>query len=67
MTAKTVLLKDADYLVKDSETVEKNASVVVEGNLIAGTGKTEVLKQEFTVDQVIDLSGMILLPGHSHR
>jgi 5-methylthioadenosine/S-adenosylhomocysteine deaminase len=70
MTVKTVLLKDADFLVKDSETVEKNTSVVVEGNMIAGTGKTKVLKQEFTVDQVIDLSGMILLPGlincHTH-
>lgn len=70
LSGKTILLEDADFLVRDYSTIEKRASVIVEGKLIAGVGKSDVLKKEHTVDETIDMSGKVLMPGlincHTH-
>jgi 5-methylthioadenosine/S-adenosylhomocysteine deaminase len=70
LSGKTILLDNADYLVRDFSTIEKRASVVVEGKLIAGIGKSGVLKKEHTVDETIDMRGKVLMPGlinsHTH-
>lgn len=70
MSGKTILLENADYLVRDYSTIEKRASVIVEGKLIAGVGKSDVLKKEHTVDETMDMSGKVLMPGlincHTH-
>jgi len=63
-------MENADYLVRDYSTIEKKASVVVEGKLIVGVGKSNVLKREHTVDETIDMRGKVLMPGlincHTH-
>ncbi|MHA2391390.1 MAG: amidohydrolase family protein [Promethearchaeota archaeon] len=70
MSGKTVLLKDADFLVRDYSKIEKKMSVVIEGNLISGIGESNVLKNEYTIDETIDMSGKVLMPGlincHTH-
>ncbi len=70
MSGKTILLENADYLVRDYSTIEKRASVVVEGKLIVGVGKSDVLKKEHPVDETIDMGGKVLMPGlincHTH-
>ena len=63
-------MENADYLVRDFSTIEKRASVVVEGKLIAGVGKSDILRKEHTVDETIDMRGKVLIPGlincHTH-
>ncbi len=63
-------MENADYLVRDYSTIEKRASVIVEGKLIAGVGKSDALKKEHTVDETIDMGGKVLMPGlincHTH-
>ena len=70
LSGKTILLENADYLVRDFSTIEKRASVVVEGKLIAGVGKSDILRKEHTVDETIDMRGKVLIPGlincHTH-
>jgi hypothetical protein len=60
MSGKTVLLKDADFLVRDYTTIEKKMSVVIEGNLIAGVGESSALKKEHTIDETMDMRGKVL-------
>jgi len=70
MSGKTVLLKDADFLVRDYTTIEKKMSVVIEGNLIAGVGESSALKKEHSIDETMDMRGKVLMPGlincHTH-
>lgn len=70
MSGKTILLENADFLVRDYSTIEKKSSVVIEGKLIAGVGKSDFLKKEHIVDETIDMSGKALMPGlincHTH-
>jgi 5-methylthioadenosine/S-adenosylhomocysteine deaminase len=70
LSGKTILLENADYLVRDYSTIEKRASVIVEGKLIAGVGDSDALKREHTVDETIDMRGKVLMPGlincHTH-
>ena len=70
MRDKIVLLKDADFLVRDYSTIEKKMSVVIEGNLIAGVGESSVLKKDHRIDETMDMSGKVLMPGlincHTH-
>ena len=70
MSCKTVLLKDADFLVRDYTTIEKKMSVVIEGNLIAGVGESSALKKEHIIDETMDMRGKVLMPGlincHTH-
>jgi len=63
MSEKTILLKDARYLIRDSETIVKESSVAVQGKVILGVGKAEDLEKNHTIHEVIDLSGKVLMPG----
>ena len=60
MSDKTVLLKNADYLVRDYQTIEKKMSVVVEGNIIAGVGEAVAPKR-------FSRSSMRLVRGSTRR
>ncbi len=70
MSDRTIILQDADFLVRDYETIERGLSVVIRGNLIVDIGKAEDLKRDHVIDEVYDLSGKVLLPGmincHTH-
>lgn len=70
MSDKTILLKDADFLVRNYLTIEKNYSVVIKGNLIKAVGKSDSLTKEHKIDEVMDMRGKVLLPGlincHTH-
>jgi 5-methylthioadenosine/S-adenosylhomocysteine deaminase len=70
LSEKTILLKDADFLVRDYSTIEKKVSIVIKGKLIVGVGKTNILKKEHKVDETIDMTGKVLMPGlincHTH-
>jgi 5-methylthioadenosine/S-adenosylhomocysteine deaminase len=70
LSGKTILLENADYLVRDYSTIEKRASIVVEGKLIAGIGNSDTLKKEHIIDETLDVNGKVLMPGlincHTH-
>ncbi|MBW1999499.1 MAG: amidohydrolase [Deltaproteobacteria bacterium] len=70
MSEKTILLKDADFVVRDYGTVERSASVVIRGNLIVDVGNREEFENKYTFDEVHDCHGRIVLPGlidsHTH-
>ncbi len=70
MSGKTVLLKDADYLVRDYSTIQKKMSVTIEGNMIVGVGDSSILRKEHRIDETMDMSGKVLMPGlincHTH-
>lgn len=70
MSEKTLLLQDADFLVRDYSTIDKKASVIIKGKLIAGVGKSGVLKKDHIVDETINMNGKVLMPGlincHTH-
>jgi 5-methylthioadenosine/S-adenosylhomocysteine deaminase len=70
LSGKTILLENADYLVRDYSTIEKRASIVVEGKLIAGVGNSDTLKKEHIIDETLDMNGKVLMPGlincHTH-
>jgi len=70
MEDKTILLKDADYVVRDVENIERSSSVVIQGKLIVEVGKTESFRGKYTYDETHDCHGQIVLPGfidtHTH-
>ncbi len=70
MSDKTILLEEADFLVRDYSTIEKKMSVVVEGNIIAGVGESSALKKDHRIDETRDMRGKVLMPGlincHTH-
>jgi len=70
MATKILLLKDADFVIRDSSTIEKSSSVVIQGNLIAEVGKAETLERKYAFDEIHDCRGHIILPGlincHTH-
>ncbi len=64
------LLKDADFVVRDYSTIDKNSSIVIKGNKILEIGKAAELEDNHTFIDIHDCSGQILLPGfintHTH-
>ena len=70
MDEMSVLLKDAEYVIRDSTRVEEGASIAVHGNLIVGVGDSENLGGEHGFDEVVDCRGLVLMPGlincHTH-
>lgn len=70
MSEKTLLLQDADFLVRDYSTIDKKASVIIKGKLIAGVGKSDALKKDHIIDETINMNGKVLMPGlincHTH-
>jgi len=70
MENKTILLKDADFVVRYSSRVDAFASVVIQGNLIIEVGDSEDLKEKYQYDEVYDCKGKVVLPGlinsHTH-
>ncbi|MDB4444268.1 amidohydrolase family protein [bacterium] len=70
MKEKILLLKDADFVIMDSSNIQKSLSVLTQGNKIEAVGKTEDLNKQYSFDEILDCSGMALLPGfincHTH-
>jgi 5-methylthioadenosine/S-adenosylhomocysteine deaminase len=70
MSGKTILLEDPDFLVRDHSTIEKKTSVVIQGNIIAGVGDSTTLKKDQTIDETLNMTGKVLMPGlincHTH-
>jgi len=68
MVERTILLKEADFVVRDSLSTEKDASVAVKGNVILDMGAE--LEGAYAYDEVVDCRGRVLLPGlincHTH-
>jgi len=68
MVERTTLLKDADFVVRDSLRTEKGTSIAVKGNSILDVGME--LDGAYSYDDVIDCRGRVLLPGlincHTH-
>lgn len=62
----TILLQNADYLVRSADRIERNCDVLIEGDRIVAVGKIE------PVDgwEVIDAAGRAVIPGlvnaHTH-
>jgi 5-methylthioadenosine/S-adenosylhomocysteine deaminase len=68
MVERTTLLKDADFVVRDSLRTEKGTSIAVKGNSILDVGME--LDGAYSYDEVVDCRGRVLLPGlincHTH-
>jgi 5-methylthioadenosine/S-adenosylhomocysteine deaminase len=67
---RTILLKDAKFVVMDASKTMKNWSVGIRGGLITGVGEADELDGERAFDEVIDCRGQVVLPGlintHTH-
>ncbi len=65
-----LVLKDADYVIRDSHRIELKSSIVVHDNMIMAVGPYDVLNREFEFDEIIDCDGLAVLPGlintHTH-
>ena len=68
MDDKIILLRDADFVVRDSQRTERGSSIAVEGNRVLDVG--EELDDAYAYDEVVDCRGRVLLPGlincHTH-
>jgi cytosine/adenosine deaminase-related metal-dependent hydrolase len=49
--------------VNPSRDIYVDGAILVQGNLIAALGKTSDLKQKYPDEEVIDLTGRIIIPG----
>lgn len=67
---KTILLKNADFLIQDSSTIKKSLSVAIQGNLITEVGNANDFSKKYVFDEVYDCQGQIIMPGlintHTH-
>ncbi|MHA1288705.1 MAG: amidohydrolase family protein [Candidatus Thorarchaeota archaeon] len=70
MNSHFIVLKDADYVIRDSNRIEKNSSIVVNESKIVSIGSYDDLKKEYEFDETIDCNGLAVLPGmintHTH-
>jgi 5-methylthioadenosine/S-adenosylhomocysteine deaminase len=70
MGKKMIVLKDADFVVKDFSKIEKSLSVAIQENLIIDVDRFENLEQKYSFDEVHDCHGQGILPGlincHTH-
>jgi len=66
----TILLKDAQWVIRDASRVEKGSSVAVQGKRIIGVGPAEELEMAHRFEEIINCRGWVLLPGlincHTH-
>jgi predicted amidohydrolase YtcJ len=49
--------------VNKSREITLNGAILVEGNKIAELGKTDDLKTKYSHEEIVDLSGRIVIPG----
>ncbi len=68
-----ILLRNADWLIRDSQRVEQNGAVLVDKNKIVSVGPTAEVEQhapEGKDIEVVDCKGCIVMPGlvnaHNH-
>jgi len=65
-----LVLRDADYIIQDANTIKKGQSILIKGNRIIEVAPYTQLKSNYTIDQERDCVGEIILPGlintHTH-
>lgn len=70
MSKKTLVLKNADYVIQDLSTIKKNHSVLIEGNKIVDVATYAQLNKDNIIDEELNCDGQIILPGlintHTH-
>jgi len=70
MKDKTIMLNNADFVVRDVKNIERSSSVAIQGNIIVEIARTKSLQEKYTFDEIYECRGQIILPGfidsHTH-
>lgn len=70
MSDKTLVLRDADYVIQGASTIKKSHSVAIKGDRIVDIAPYEQLKADYSIDEERDCTGQAILPGlvntHTH-
>ncbi len=70
MSDKTLVLRDADYVIQEATTIKENHSVLIKGHRVLDVAPYEELKANYTIDEERDCTGQAILPGlvntHTH-
>ena len=70
MSDKTLVLRDADYVIQGASTINENYSVLIKGDRIVDVGPYGQLKADHVIDEERDCTGQAILPGlvntHTH-
>jgi 5-methylthioadenosine/S-adenosylhomocysteine deaminase len=70
MSDKTLVLRDADYVIQEATTIKENHSVLIKGHRVLDVAPYDELKANYTIDEERDCTGQAILPGlvntHTH-
>ena len=70
MNDKFLVLRDADYVIQDANTIKKGQSIIINGNRVIDVAPYRQLKSNYSIDWERDCTGQVILPGlintHTH-
>lgn len=70
MNDKFLVLRDADYVIQDANTIKKGQSIIINGNRVIDVAPYRQLKSNYSIDWERDCTGQAILPGlintHTH-
>lgn len=70
MNDKFLVLRDADYVIQDANTIKKGQSIIINGNRVIDVAPYRHLKSNYSIDWERNCTGQVILPGlintHTH-